>query len=122
MIKISVDEAYAFDYLSILQLKKNNGSNVDNIINIITSELQKQIGHKKLDSILKSEEYKNLYDSNKKTFEAVDKAKTDEVKASYVDQCNYNRMLNKQILQEIFFGGNLTETKLGYEKLKIKNG
>lgn len=122
MIKITVDEAYAFDYYSILELKKQNGSQVDHIINIIKSDLEDQIGIEKFNLIINSEEYVNLYSSNKTTFDAVDKAKTDEVLASYVDECNYLRMIYKKELQNKFFSNNLSEIKLGYEKLSIKNG
>jgi hypothetical protein len=122
MIKITVDEAYAFDYYSILELKNQNGSQVDHIINVIKSDLTEQIGLEKFNLIIESEEYSRLYDSNKKTFEAVDKAKTDEVLASYVDECNYLRMTHKRELQNKFFSSSLSEIKLGYEKLSLKNG
>ena len=122
MIKITVDEAYAFDYYSILELKNQNGSQVDHIINVIKSDLTEQIGLEKFNLIIESEEYSRLYASNKKTFEAVDKAKTDEVLASYVDECNYLRMIHKRELQNKFFSSCLSEIKLGYEKLSLKNG
>lgn len=122
MIKITVDEAYAFDYYSILELKKQNGSQVDHIINSIKSDLTEQIGLEKFNLIIESEEYLKLYSSNKTTFEAVDKAKTDEVLASYVDECNYLRMIYKRELQNKFFSNSLSEIKLGYEKLALKNG
>jgi hypothetical protein len=121
MIKITVDEAYAFDYFSILEIKKKNGSNISNIIEIIENDLVSQIGLEKFRSIKESSEYKKLYISNQETFEAVDKAKNDYVKASYVDKCNYKRMICKKELQEKFFGQNLTEQKMGYEKLDFEN-
>jgi hypothetical protein len=122
MIKITVDEAYAFDYYSILELKNQNGTRIDHLINLIKSDLIEQIGMEKFNLIIESEEYLRLYTSNKKTFEAVDKAKTDEVLASYVDECNYIRMIYKRELQNKFFSGSLSEIKLGYEKLSLKNG
>jgi hypothetical protein len=121
MIKITVDEAYAFDYYTILELKKENGSQIDHIINTIKSDLIEYIGLEKFNLIIESEEYLKLYSSNKKTFEAVDKAKTDEVLASYVDKCNYLRMIHKRELQNKFFSNSLSEIKLGYEKLSLKN-
>lgn len=122
MIKITVDEAYAFDYYTILELKKENGSQIDHIIDTIKSDLIEHIGLEKFNLIIESEEYLKLYSSNKTTFEAVDKAKTDEVLASYVDKCNYLRMIHKRELQNKFFSNNLSEIKLGYEKLSLKNG
>jgi hypothetical protein len=117
MIKITVDEAYAFDYYSILELKKVNGSNVDEIITTIKTDIINQVGFELYEFIIKSEEYKDLYLANKLTFDAVDKAKTDNVLASYVDKCNYLRMENKKKLQNKFFKGELSEVKIGYEKL-----
>ena len=121
MIKITVDEAYAFDYYSILELKKENGSDIDQIIDLIKSDIINSIGEVKFNLIINSEEYLNLYLSNKNTFDAVDKAKTDQVLASHVDKCNYLRMINKKQLQNKFFLSDLSEIKLGYEKLNNKN-
>ena len=70
----------------------------------------------KFNTIIKSEEYKNLLLANKKTFKAVDKAKKDLIKASYVDECNYERYLAKKSLQDKFFSTALRETKIGYTK------
>ena len=117
MINITVDEAYAFDYYAILQIKKEYGSNVNETIEIIKSNLIDSVGLEKFNNIIDSKIYLNLYKSNKETFIAVDKAKTDEVLASYVDKCNYKRMILKKELQNMFFSNSLSETKLGYEKL-----
>jgi hypothetical protein len=119
MIKITVDEAYAFDYYAILQIKKEYGSNVNETIVAIKSDLIDSVGLEKYETIINSEIYLKLYDSNKETFIAVDKAKTDEVLASYVDKCNYKRMILKKELQNKFFSNSLSETKLGYEKLSF---
>ena len=118
MIKISVDEAYAFDYMSILDIKLEMNDSVTNIFNVIKNDLINQIGLEKFNEVVTSEEYKNLKHSNKITFDAVDKAKTDEVLASFVDMCNYERMLCKKKLQDKFFNDKLSELKIGYEKLK----
>lgn len=121
MIKITVDEAYAFDYYSILKLKKENGSDIDQVINLIESDIINCIGEFKFNLIINSKEYLNLYSSNKNTFDAVDKAKTDQVLASHVDKCNYLRMIHKKELQIKFFSTDLSEVKLGYEKLNNDN-
>lgn len=121
MIKITVDEAYAFDYYSILEIKKENKSDVSKLVKIIEKDLIDSIGYEKFTLIKNSYEYKNLYLSNKETFEAVDKAKNDGVKASYVDKCNYQRMICKKELQKKFFSEDLTEQKVGYEKLNFEN-
>jgi hypothetical protein len=119
MIKINVDEAYAFDYYSILDLKFKNGYITQEILMNTKIDLINQVGEELFDRIKNSIEYEKLLEANKITFEAVNKAKTDDVLASYVDKCNYSRMLAKKSLQEKFFTTTLTETKIGYEKLKI---
>jgi hypothetical protein len=122
MLKITVDEAYAFDYYSILKLKRENGSDIDQVIDLIKYDIINYIGEIKFNLIINSKEYENLYLSNKNTFDAVDKAKTDQVLASHVDRCNYLRMIHKKELQSKFFSNDLSEVKLGYEKLNSDNG
>jgi hypothetical protein len=118
MIKINVDEAYAFDYYSILELKFKNGYISKDVVQCTKDDLCSAIGLELVNTILLSEEYRNLMNANQITFDAVDKAKTDEVTASYVDKCNYQRMLAKKSLQNAFFSTPLSETKIGYDKLK----
>ena len=111
MIKISLDEAYAFDYLSILSIKEDQGV-VDSLTpNLCKGEIMEGIGVSKYASIINSPEYKILYEANLKTFAAVDKAKEDKVTASYVDNCNYERYLAKRALQKKFFEASLSERK-----------
>lgn len=120
MIKITVDEAYAFDFYSILELKYNNGYISQSSLDQTREDLYNGIGTELTHKILRSTEYENLKHANLLTFEAVDKAKTDEVTASYVDKCNYERMLAKKNLQASFFRSELSETKIGYNKHDIK--
>ena len=63
-----------------------------------------------------SEEYKNMIKANELTFDAVDKAKNNEVTAQHVDYCNYQRHAAKQNFQKKFFTSDLSELKIGYEK------
>ena len=119
MIKLTVDEAFAFDFLSILEVKKLYGMDVENLLESYKIEISNQIGIDFFKKIHSSVEYSELLNHNKKTFDAVDKAKTDEVKASYVDECNYRRSLSKKKIQEKYFNNKLTELKHGYEKLKL---
>ena len=118
MIKIRVDEAYAFDYYSILELKFKNTFITQEILDITKKDLINGLEENLVEKILNSNEYKNLLESNQITFDAVDKAKEDLVTASYVDKCNYKRMLSKKSLQSRFFTNNLIEMKIGYERLK----
>jgi hypothetical protein len=116
MIKITVDEAYAFDYYSILELKYANGYIPKSHLEKTKEDIRIEIGIDLTHKILHSTEYENLKHANLLTFEAVDKAKTDEVAASYVDKCNYQRMLANKDLQNAFFNTQLQETKIGYDK------
>ena len=67
-----------------------------------------------------SDEYKNILNANNLTFDAVDKAKTNEVSAQYVDYCNYQRHTAKYKFQNKFFNSDLNEIKIGYEKYIVK--
>lgn len=116
MINIPVDEAYAFDYLSILELKLDNNYIPESRVKEVADVIISQIGKSLFDDIKSSIEYKNLYDANQLTFNAVDDAKTDKCTASYVDKCNYQRMIKKRELQEKWFDNSINETKIGYEK------
>jgi hypothetical protein len=118
MIKITVDEAYAFDYYSILHLKYNNGYLPLGTLETAKNDLIENLGVEIVETILSSPEYNDVYEANKLTFDAVDKAKDDSVPASYVDKCNYKRMLAKKELQSKFFNTNLSEIKIGYERHK----
>jgi len=121
MITLLVDEAYAFDYLSILEVKRGKSSNNNQAWLNCWSHLQNQFESEKWLSMIYSEEYKNMVKANLLTFEAVDKAKNDEVTARYVDYCNYQRHIAKENFQKKFFNTNLSELKIGYEKYTDSN-
>lgn len=115
MLNISVDEAYAFDYLSILQVKSDRDASVGDSFFNCYSQIANQIGDVKAYRIIESKQYLDLVAANEEIFIAVDKAKKDEVPASYVDNLNYKRYLLKRALQEEFFSGqNISEKKIGY--------
>lgn len=118
MVSILVDEAYAFDYLAILLIKYDFSKNESILTKTeeCTEHIQSQIGKKKMDEILSSEEFKKVIDANKKTFDWVDKAKTDSCKASDVDRSNYIRCQARNALQEKFFPTKkISEVKFGYQ-------
>jgi len=116
MINLLVDEAYAFDYLSILEIKKNKDIRNQEIWLSCLENLRNQFEIKKWISMITSEEYKEIIKANKLTFDAVEKAKNNEVSAQYVDFCNYQRYIAKQNFQKKFFCNTLTENKIGYNK------
>jgi len=116
MINILVDEAYAFDYLSILEVKKQKSSISNDAWANCYIHLQNQFDNEKWLYIINSKEYENMIKANELTFDAVDKAKNNEVTAQYVDNCNYQRHAAKQNFQKKFFTSDLSELKIGYEK------
>ena len=99
MIQLLVDESYAFDYLSILEIKsRTDNSNLQKSLNYLKcfEFLKNQFENKRFfNDIIASEEYKECCEANLQTFKAVDLAKTDSVKASYVDISNYRRHIAK---------------------------
>lgn len=115
MITLLVDEAYAFDYLSILDVKKNKNPFNYDVWSQCYKNLQYQFDNDKWLSMIYSDEYKNMIKANELTFDAVDKAKRNEVTAKYVDECNYQRYVAKQKFQLKFFNSVLSEKKIGYE-------
>jgi len=120
MIDIKVDEGYAFDYLSILNLKCTLDPESDikqRAYDECKVYLKSQLGNK-FDDVFFSNEYNELYIANYETFKAVDLAKTDSVKASDVDRCNYTRFMMKKKIQDTYFGGEMYETKTGYSVYK----
>lgn len=115
MINLLVDECYAFDYLSILQVKRNlDQSKNSEQWKQCYEYLKSQLGDEKFTEIIQSLEYNNLYKSNLLTFDAVEKARSGgQITAKEVDDCNMNRFNCKTKLQQRFF----PETKLVEKKI-----
>lgn len=110
MINLQVDEGYAFDYLSILFVKKNKNTETNNIKSWQNcfEYLKHQINNTELwNKIIESEEMKQIIDANEKTFEAVEKARYGEISAKQVDDCNMERYNAKVRLQNKFFPNSL---------------
>lgn len=123
MIRISLDEAYVFDLLSILDLKKTKSQNlldaqkhIDNY-NLLYQEIASQISSQKIEKIINSLEYKELLEINNKVFELVELGKQKEGLAKITVKANYERFILKNKLQEKFFINPLKETKIGYDKI-----
>lgn len=117
-IKITVDEAEAFDRLSILQIKIKNTNrlkSINNQANNLIMEIMDSISYEKYKKIMTSPEYENLYQSNKKIFDLVDEIKKQNINALIVDTANHERFKYKKALQDKFFKNPIQEIKLGYE-------
>lgn len=119
MIKISLDEGYVFDILSILQVKIFKTSKENKKINSsfekMKHEIIQQIGEQKFNEIFLSPEYANLFNANSLTFDLVDKVKTDDGIGKKVDDANYHRYICKTNLQKKFFNNEVSEIKIGYK-------
>lgn len=116
MIKVSLDEAYVFDMLAILDVKKQlfSSEKLDSVMSaraIMVDEICNQIGDDKFHEIISSEEYSNLINANNLVFNLVDQTKTEGGLAKQVDDANYNRYLKKQNLQNKFFTTKMKEVK-----------
>jgi hypothetical protein len=111
MINLLVSESYAFDYLSILEIKKDKFQEQEKHYKECYLFLSKQIGHVKFSSILKSQEYLSLKETNLLIFNGVDKAKFNLITAKELDNYNILRYRAKQVLQKKFFHNSISEFK-----------
>ena len=109
MINLEVDEAYAFDYLSILFIKKNKSKDCYetwlNCYNSLSNQLLNFL------DIINSTEYNNLLEANLITFDAVEKARYSNISAKEVDEANMLRYQRKIELQNKFFPSKVKEFK-----------
>jgi hypothetical protein len=109
MIKIEVDEGYAFDYLSIQEVKmtKNNDSDIHlgNYLHC-SHHLTQQCGEELFEKIITSKYYQDLLDVNEKLFNYVVLARKNECTAKEVDDTNNERYHAKIALRENFFPDN----------------
>lgn len=111
MINLKVDEAYAFDYLSILEIKKGLNDLCQKNWENCFSYIAEQIGRDKMNQIINSSEYQLMINTNKLTFDAVEKARYGNISAKEVDDANMLRHKRKLELQSKFFNNNLMEYK-----------
>lgn len=114
MITLFVDEAYAFDYLSILKVKedllKKTGLSL-----LLEESIKQQIGNDTYSLIVQSDEFKRLYSINSDLFLAVEKVRLKDtgnrISARYMDELNMERHRRKILLQSKFFQSPVTEHK-----------
>jgi hypothetical protein len=101
-VNLLVDLGYAFDYYSILAIKHSLGFLNKAILDTVQKHLSDQLSSDNFDQIINSKEYNNLYESNKLTFDAVEKARYGNIAAKEVDECNMLRYNAKVNLQRTF--------------------
>jgi len=116
MIKISLDEAYVYDILSIYAVKIENseGEKKEKSLesfNKLSEEIQNQIGITKHHSIINSSAYFDLKQANKEVFDLVDRAGETYLSKLTAD-ANYKRYTKKVELQNKFFDNQITEVKI----------
>jgi len=116
MLKISLDEAYVFDMLSVfdVKIKKLDGEKLLKTIekySIMVEEVIDEIGKNKYEQIIISEEYLAMVKANSRVFELIDESKNDTGLAKITDDANYDRHIAKMALQNRFFENELTEVK-----------
>jgi hypothetical protein len=112
MINLIVDEAYAFDYLSILFIKKDINEKSYETWNECSLFLQKQLENNLWNQIISSQEYLDLIKINQAVFDAVEQARYGTISAKEVDDKNMQRYYQKMKLQNTFFiNSKLKETK-----------
>lgn len=119
MIKIEVDESYAYDMLAILGIKSKKSYGLTSTNNYISLNKTLSEGIKNHDEIMASDEYKELEKINEAIFDYIDtmKIKPSIEDGVWVDKQNYNRFLAKKAIQEKFFPDTKnTEQKIGYDK------
>ncbi len=116
MIQLSVDEALAYDMLSILSIKSQTKPEVRPDWDRMVVEIIQQVGQERHDLIM-AQAYPVLWATNSAIFNRIDDLKkSDEpIEAREIDALNYRRFEIKQQLQKQFFPDKpLTEQKLGY--------
>ncbi|MEI6388150.1 MAG: hypothetical protein WCQ50_16100 [Spirochaetota bacterium] len=112
MLTIKVDEAFAFDMLAILELKKHRSDIDEGNYDTLLSNICKQVGVTLAGNILISEAYDNLLKANREVFNYIEQiCAGDQLDAITVHNGNMKRYYCKQRLQTEFFGEDLNERK-----------
>lgn len=112
MLKISVDEGYAFDMLSIAAVKwEINGDDFLDYYENLKQSIIDQIGSIYYDIII-SKEYNYLYRTNMKIYELLELIENGgSVLASSIHKLNMDRFKYKKEIQAKFFNSSLQEQK-----------
>lgn len=116
MIHLLVDEAYAFDYLAILDVKNTLYPSMEKkeAYNECLNHLMAQVNN--FNQIVSSQEYQELFDINKITFFLIDEMRCgNEITAKQIDDANIERFNKKKKLQDKFFNSKLREEKILYK-------
>lgn len=114
-VNLLVDEAYAFDYLSILEVKYNKTKKLEQAEAFSKCVLNLSAQLSNYYDVVNSKEYEELVKINQLIFETIDILKKRDINAMVVDGLNYQRYEAKRNLQNKFFPSRgLVEIKIGY--------
>jgi len=114
MINIKVDEAYAFDMLSVLDIKKKNSPKDQCNFDTMSCDIEIQIGSKLFKQILNSNVYSQMITVNQIIYDLIDAIRKGNLHldARVIDDANTDRFKIKQKLQSEFFLNELVENKI----------
>lgn len=113
MILIEVDEAAAFDMLSILQIKLGITPNAFEAFKKLHASIKDQVGAEIMSKVMNSDEYVELANANVDIFNVLDPANIGDFSAYQVHSLNMERFDKKRALQKAFFEEDLKEEKTG---------
>lgn len=99
---LPVDPAYAFDYLAVLLVKRDQGLDVKNDIERVEGLLRAQLGQQ-FDAIVASHEFHLSFVANHNVFDAIEKAHGGRIGARKVQEINHQRFTAKKRLQARFW-------------------
>lgn len=113
MINLPVDEAYAFDFLSVIDVKRSKSSRDEDTFKELCSVIESQIGLDLFRTIMSSNIYSEMIMINQKIYDLIDIIRDEgtHIDAKVVDDANTERYRLKKRLQDQFFMSELAETK-----------
>ena len=113
MIKIEVDEAYAFDMLAIALVKLEEIANDTEYFDKLYDNIRSEVGADLFHKVYLSNEFDDLYNANRKVFDYVEILNNGftNITALEVHLANMDRFKYKKELQNKFFGTKLLEQK-----------
>jgi len=116
MIKIEVDEAYAFDMLAITEVKARYGNTGWEQYQALYEQIISALDEKMTNFIVHSDEYHKLFGANLDVFKYIEELNKGNLKITglKVHHANMDRYKYKRDLQNKFFNSELTEQKTKY--------
>jgi len=122
MIRVSLGEGFIFDILSVLDVKLTKfpaNKRAKHNYDFFVSEIEREIGVKKLNEVYASPEYKKLFAINSALFDLIDENHRRKDRGDPIedpDPMNFERAQLKHALQTKFFpDSDFVEQKLGYK-------